>query len=174
MPECDIDAGLIKQAQEKVFRLTEQLKKHSLTLALAESCTAGLISALLACREGASAFLWGCYVCYTKEAKAAMLGLDKNELDAHGLVSRETACLMANGALQKSGADMAASVTGLAGPDGDGSDVPVGTVWIATALKSGGIEAREFYFKDASSRNEVRFLAAIAVLDALLKSLSGE
>lgn len=136
------------------------------TLALAESCTAGLVADLLARIPGASQTLWGSFVCYTAEAKIAMLGLDPLLLERHGLVSGETARGMALGALEKSGADAAASVTGLAGPDGDGSAVPVGTVWTAAALRGGPVIARKFHFQ--GSRGEVRLLAAAAVLEELL------
>jgi PncC family amidohydrolase len=157
MEDCDSTAQ--KKAEDLLFKL----RTLSITLALAESCTAGLISALLARVSGASAVLWGSFVCYTPEAKISMLGLDEKELLLHGLVSRETACKMAAMALEKSGADLAAAVTGLAGPDGDGSNVPVGTVWIAAARRNGDITAREYHFTD--SRNAVRIRAAIAVFD---------
>ena len=168
MEECNIQ--LISLAGKTAEALIQKLKSLSLTLALSESCTAGLVSALLAGIPGASAVLWGSFVCYTKEAKVSMLGLDCDRLTANGLVSEETARAMAVGALRKSGASMAASVTGLAGPDGDGSDVPVGTVWIATAAQDGQAGAKEFHF--TGSRDEIRIRAAAAVLETLLNSLT--
>jgi len=172
MLEFNIDAKtpipeILIRAEETAKLVIEKLKARSHTLALAESCTAGLISSLLAEISGASDALWGSFVCYTKDAKISMLGLNKNELDACGLVSKETACSMAKGALQKSGASMAASVTGLAGPLGDGSGVPVGTVWIGFAA-SASVEAREFHF--TGSRNAVRICAAIAALEIILRT----
>jgi len=168
MLECEIDKELLKQARKAAACLLEHLKARSLKLALSESCTAGFISSLLAEIPGASCVLWGSFVCYTKEAKIALFGFEESELDKYGLVSRETACKMAFSAIQKSGADIAASVTGIAGPHGDGSNVPVGTVWIAIALKNGDIKAQEFYFK--GSRNEVRIQAVIAVLKSIQSS----
>jgi PncC family amidohydrolase len=167
MSECSVDDQLIKQAEENAACLIEKLKTVSKRLALAESCTGGLISSLLAQTPGASGVLWGSFVCYTIEAKASMLGLDKSELSANGLVSEKTARSMAAGALQKSGADIAAAVTGLAGPDGDGSNTPVGTVWIAAALRDGEINSKEFHF--AGSRNEVRIQAVCAALEEIKK-----
>jgi len=172
MEECDLAIKAEKAANELVCIL----KAKSLTLALAESCTCGLISALLAGTPGASAVLWGSFVCYTKEAKISMLGLDADALDAHGLVSEETAGEMASGALEKSGAGFAASVTGLAGPDGDGSSVPVGTVWTAVSVRNVGTFAKGFHFE--GSRNSIRLNAAIAVLQTVqdvlnLKNKSG-
>ncbi|MCL2759870.1 MAG: nicotinamide-nucleotide amidohydrolase family protein [Treponema sp.] len=169
MLECNIDEELINRAEKTAKAVIEKLKSLSLKLVLAESCTAGLISSMLADIPGASGILWGSFACYTKDAKISMLGLEKNALDSCDLVSSETACLMAAGALLKSGADIAVSVTGLAGPDGDGSGVPVGTVWVAAALRSGGIDVREFHFSGA--RNENRIKAAIAVLDIIMEKI---
>ena len=167
MQECD---GLLIQAQEAAQAVIHKLSAKSYSLALAESCTAGLVSSLLAEISGASKTLWGSFVCYTKEAKVSLLGLDSAALEKYGLVSEETARAMAGGVLQKSGADLAASVTGLAGPEGDGSSVPVGTVWVAAAMRSSEPEAREFHF--TGSRNEVRLRAAIAVLECIQDALT--
>ena len=146
-------------------KLIEKLKSFSLTLALAESCTGGMISGLLTGVPGASRVLWGSFVCYTQEAKVKMLGLDHDELSANGLVSEKTARAMALGALQKSGADIAAAVTGIAGPDGDGSGIPTGTVWAAVIYK-GKPTVKEFHF--TGGRNEVRRQAVDAILNLVL------
>jgi PncC family amidohydrolase len=138
-------------------------------LVLAESCTGGLAADLIARIPGASRVLWGSFVVYTPAAKAGMLGLDPGLLAKYGSVSRETACALAVGALEKSGACLSAAVTGLAGPAGDGSAVPVGTVWIATAIRGGEAAAAVFHFP--GSRNEVRISAAAAALEEVLKRL---
>jgi PncC family amidohydrolase len=102
-----------------------------------------------------------------------MLGLDRDRLERYGLVSRETVCDMANGTLENSGAYIAAAVTGLAGPDGDGSAVPVGTIWAAAALREKGIASvREYHF--TGTRNEIRLLAAEAVLEIVCEALDIE
>jgi len=174
----DRNKELLAKAEKTAEALIYKLKERSLTLALAESCTAGLVSALLAGVPGASEVLWGSFVTYTKEAKVSMLGIDEKIPETFGLVSKETACAMAEGALQKSGALIAASVTGLAGPKGDGSNVKVGTVWTAAAMRTtavlrtdvsqkGEVTAEEHHFTGA--RNEVRINAAIAVLEMLGK-----
>jgi len=167
MSELNINEKLINRAGKKAACLIKKIKAASKKLALAESCTCGLISSLLAETPGASSVLWGSFVCYTKEAKAAMLGLKKNALSADGLVSEKTARSMVEGVFKKSGANIAAAVTGLAGPDGDGSDTPVGTVWVAAALRDGEIKTKEFHFK--GTRNEVRLRAACAVLEEIEK-----
>ncbi|GHV67658.1 competence damage-inducible protein A [Spirochaetia bacterium] len=150
-------------------KLIERLSALSWTVAMAESCTAGLAADLLAQISGASRVLWGSFVCYTPAAKTAMLGLEGSLIARYGAVSRETACAMAEGALKKSGADAALAVTGLAGPLGDGSAVPVGTVWIAAALRNRPVEAVSFHYE--GSRNEIRAAAAVDALGELLKRL---
>ncbi|MDR3336765.1 MAG: CinA family protein [Treponema sp.] len=147
-------------------------KERGLLIVLAESCTAGLVSSLLAEVPGASAALWGSLVTYTPEAKSLLLGIDAGLLEKYGVVSRETALAMARGALEKSGAHVALSVTGLAGPDGDGSALPVGTVWIGTASRGGRAAGREYRF--TGDRNRIREDAAreaLRVLHSVLNRL---
>ena len=97
-------------------------------------------------------------------------------IEKHGAVSRPIALAMAEGALEKSGACWAFSVTGLAGPDGDGSQAPVGTVWIGIARRDGegrlGSEAKRFFFP--GPRNELRRAAAAAALQELLERVLTE
>jgi PncC family amidohydrolase len=148
--------------------IINKLKAAGLKLVTAESCTAGLVAASLANVPGASAALWGGYVTYTLEAKEAMLGIERALLDKFGAVSREPAGAMAQAALEKSSADIAVSVTGLAGPDGDGSSNPVGTVWIGVCRR-GGVDARatEYHFGATASRAEIRSAARSAALEAV-------
>ncbi|MDR1930768.1 MAG: CinA family protein [Treponema sp.] len=156
-------------------RLVQFLTGRSLFLAAAESCTAGLVADLLGEVPGASACFWGSFVCYTPQAKIAMLGVDKKTLLEYGLVSGETARAMVLGALEKSGAHAALSVTGLAGPGGAedaGHHVPVGTIWIGTALRGREARAAEFHFN--GPRNKVRLNAAREALNQISKHLSEE
>jgi PncC family amidohydrolase len=145
----------------------ESLDRRSRTVAAAESCTAGLVADLFARIPGASRVFWGSLVTYTVDAKLKILGLDRRELERSGPVSRETACAMALGVLEKSGADYAVAVTGLAGPGGDGTAAPVGTVWIALADRDRVPQACMFNFK--GSRNEIREKAALEALKILAK-----
>ena len=142
-------------AENVVRLLTAQGKK----LALAESCTGGRIASLMTDVPGASEVFTHGYVTYANEAKCDMLGVSEEVLDTYGAVSEQVALAMAEGALKKSGADMAVSVTGIAGPSGGSEEKPVGTVWIglATAEKSFAVrknhpEGRES-FKQATSRD---------------------
>jgi PncC family amidohydrolase len=136
-----------------------------LKIVTAESCTAGMVADLLASAAGASRVFWGGFVCYTPEAKVRMLGIEEALLARYGLVSRETSRAMALCALKQSGADLAVSVTGLAGPGGDGSGVPVGTVWIGAAYRNGACGARVYHYR--GSRQEVRYAAAQEALEIL-------
>jgi len=161
-----------ERAEELARRLVARLIERRLTLALAESCTAGLVADLLARVSGASAALWGSFVCYSPEAKQRMLGIERDFLERHGLVSAETAREMALRARELSGASIAAAVTGVAGPGGlpgphgDGSGVPVGTVWVAVAQQE---NCREQGLRFEGTRAEIRIQAAAAVLEELLE-----
>jgi PncC family amidohydrolase len=151
------------ETADEVVRL---LREHALTLAVAESCTAGLVADSIACIPGASDVFWGSFVTYRTEAKAAMLGIDRALLERYGAVSAETARAMAAASLEKSGVDLSASVTGLAGPDGDDRGTPVGTVWVAAAVreKSGRPRVRVRCFQYQGGRASVREAAALDVL----------
>jgi PncC family amidohydrolase len=148
MPTIEHDAEmLIKLLTEKRLRL-----------AVAESCTGGLIGSLLSGVPGASEVFWGAFITYTLDAKQTMLGIDSALLERYGAVSMECASAMAASARERADADLVLSVTGLAGPDGDGSLNPVGTVWIGAACRGSPPEARLHHF--TGSRNEVRAKAA--------------
>jgi PncC family amidohydrolase len=156
-------------AEAAARALVRGLEASSKMIVLAESCTGGLAAELIARIPGASRVLWGSFVSYTPEAKVRMLGLSRGILEKYGAVSRETACAMAEGALEKSGVFLALALTGLAGPGGDGSAVPVGTVWIAAAVRGEPVEAAAFYFE--GGRNQVRTSAAAAAFAEALKRL---
>jgi PncC family amidohydrolase len=142
----------------------------SLRVALAESCTGGLVAAGIASVPGASGVLWGSFVTYTAAAKAKMLGIEPGFIERHGAVSGETARAMALGAREKSGAEYGLSVTGLAGPGGDDSGLPVGTVWIGLALPDGRTLSRRFQY--SGGRNEIRGAAASDALTFLFEAVS--
>ena len=166
------DADTAFSLGERVIRLAAE---RGALIALAESCTGGLAADLLASVPGASRVFWGSFICYTLHAKAQMLGIDPLDLDRWGAVSRETAEAMARGALERSGSDIAVSVTGLAGPEGDGSPTPLGTVWIGAARR--GRQAAAWLNQYQGDRNEIRRKAAagcMAVLSRELEAFSNE
>lgn len=116
-------------------RFLEACGRRGILAATAESCTGGLIIALLTDIPGSSSMVDRGFVTYSNEAKVEMLGVARATLDAHGAVSRETALEMAAGALAHSCAGIALSVTGIAGPDGGSEDKPVGLVWFGVAVE---------------------------------------
>jgi PncC family amidohydrolase len=156
--EGPLAEALIRLAAEKGLRI-----------AAAESCTAGLVANSLARVSGASRVLWGSFVTYSVEAKIRMLHIDRELIALHGAVSRETALAMAEGALAESGADLAVSVTGLAGPLGDGTETPVGTVWMGLARRGAPPLAELFHY--GLPRNELREAAALDALRLLLRAV---
>ena len=140
------------------------LVERGLTLALAESCTAGLIAARLSEVPGSSRFLERGWVAYSNRSKTEELGVDPALIEAHGAVSEEVARAMAAGARRASGADIGAAVTGIAGPDGGTPDKPVGLVWLAVSGATGEIVLRAQF---PGERWRVREQALKALLDLL-------
>ena len=135
---------------------------------MAESCTGGLLGGRLTAVPGSSSQFLGGVVAYADQAKQRLLGVPADLLAAHGAVSEPVAREMALGATRALGADVAVSVTGIAGPDGGTADKPVGTVWLGFAWP-GGSEAvlRKF----VGTRDEVRGRAAQQALFELWKRL---
>ncbi len=139
-------------------------------LALAESCTGGLISHLLTSSPGASDFLIGSAVVYANSAKTRMLGVSEDTLRGHGAVSAEVAAEMAQGARRLCEVDVGLSVTGIAGPSGGTSAKPVGLVYWAVATPN-GTHVRERVFR--GDRNEIQIHAAHSALDLLRRVALG-
>lgn len=139
-----------------------------LMLATAESCTAGLVSGALTDVPGSSAAFVGGAIVYSDEMKTTLLGVDPTLLDTFGAVSDAVARAMAAGARDVSGADLAVSVTGIAGPDGGSPDKPVGTVWFGIAGQ-GGVRAEMRRF--TGDRHAIRERAVMTALDLLRRAL---
>lgn len=138
------------------------------TLAVAESCTGGLIASRLTDIPGSSAYFWGGVVSYSNEAKERLLGVSSETLQKHGAVSSECALEMAAGICRLSGADYGIAVTGIAGPDGGSDDKPVGTVHVAWATPDRIFEKKYFLPID---RKEFKIKVASIALDTLRKEL---
>ena len=115
------------------------LRTRGWTLAIAESCTGGLVGTLLTKEPGASDYLLLDAVTYSNSAKQAVLGIDEDVLRGHGAVSAEVASRMAEGARRVSGADVALAITGIAGPTGGSEAKPVGLVYLAVSTKEGTV-----------------------------------
>ena len=125
--------------------LNQTLREHKLVLTTAESCTGGLIASGITSEAGSSEVFEAGYVTYSNKIKEQTLGVHRQTLIDHGAVSEAVVQEMAEGALQKSGADIALAISGIAGPGGGTPEKPVGTAWMAWG-KSGAIRARKFFF----------------------------
>jgi nicotinamide-nucleotide amidase len=150
--------------------LFERLKEDKLTLVTAESCTGGLIAAAITALPGSSQVLERGYVTYSNAAKETDLGVSPAILREKGAVSADTARAMAQGALARSRADLAVSVTGIAGPSGGSDEKPVGLVYFAAARREGRILQREMRFGDLG-RGEIRRRSVLNAMTLLTKLL---
>jgi nicotinamide-nucleotide amidase len=146
------------------------MEGRAMTLATAESCTGGLIAAALTAIPGSSAVVTRGYVTYSNEAKQEMLGVPAEALARVGAVSEEVARAMAEGALRASGADLALSCTGIAGPGGATPGKPVGLVFIGGGRRGGGTQVLRRVFP--GDRGAVR-AATVAEALALARDLIG-
>jgi len=142
--------------------LTEALLERNARVAVAESCTGGLIGKYLTDLPGSSRVFWGGFLSYSNEAKAKLLGVGEALLASEGAVSEAVVRAMAEGAVAASGAEAGIAVSGIAGPEGGSADKPVGTVWMAVAVKGAGCDARLFSF--TGSRDMIRRRSAVAAM----------
>jgi nicotinamide-nucleotide amidase len=147
------------------------LRDKGKTLAVAESCTGGQVGEMLTRVPGASDYLLLDAVVYANSAKEAVLGVTPEVLRAHGAVSSETAAAMAEGALRVVGADIAVSITGVAGPGGGTEDKPVGTVWFGLARK--GQPTVTKHRKLPWGRDRVQTLSAYVALELVRRAALG-
>ena len=157
---------------ESIGALSEALVGELLaagkTVSIAESCTGGWIAKSLTDNSGSS----GCFgyglVSYSNGAKESLLGVNPATLEEHGAVSEAAVREMANGALNLSGADIAAAVSGVAGPDGGSEDKPVGTVWFASASRNKDtpdIDAEKRFLK--GDRDQIRAQTVVFALQGI-------
>jgi len=154
--------------------LGQLLRTRGLKLATAESCTGGLIADRITDVPGSSDYFLGGFTAYAYEAKVATLGVSWDTLHKFGAVSREVVLEMARGARKALGADIAISVSGIAGPGGGLPDKPVGTTWIGLVTPEGE-SAQVFYWKgDRRENKELSAQAAMNMAIGHLKSNTGE
>lgn len=152
-------------------RVGELLRRRGWTLALAESCTGGLVGHRVTNIPGSSDYFLGGVVAYANEAKERLLHVRHETLDRYGAVSRETALEMAKGARQAFGADVGVGITGIAGPGGGLPGKPVGLTWIAVSTRQMEVaESRTF----SGERLAVKQQASVAALALLARVLEGE
>jgi nicotinamide-nucleotide amidase len=141
-------------------------------LGLAESCSGGLLAGRITRIPGASRYLAGSVVAYSNEAKVELLGVDPGLIEAHGAVSPEVAEAMALGALDRFQADVAVSITGIAGPDGGTKEKPVGYVCFNARLRDGTVLARDPVIP--GGREDIRERSALVGMHLLRMLLRGE
>jgi len=140
------------------------LRERGLTIAVAESCTGGLLTSRLTDVPGSSAYVERGFMCYSNRSKVELLGVDESVLAEHGAVSEAVAQAMAAGARMRAGTNVGIGITGIAGPDGGTPDKPVGTVAIALDV-DGVTRVRTFQF--IGGREQVKFQATQAALNML-------
>jgi nicotinamide-nucleotide amidase len=157
-------------AAELAKALGTALKAHGLMLALAESCTGGMVAQAVTSVAGSSAWFERGFVTYSNAAKIEMLGISLQTLEKQGAVSEQTAIEMALGALKHSHAQIAGSITGIAGPDGGTVEKPVGTVCFAWAGLNMPTSAITRHFE--GNREEIRQQATITIMTVLIERLN--
>ena len=136
--------------EEAARQVLDRAMARKLTLATAESCTAGALAQLLANAPGAGENFHGGFVVYTKENKSAALGVPPDLIARHSAVSAEVAAAMARGALERCPADLTVAITGVAGPEPDEDGNPVGLVHVAVAGRNDFLLQREHRFGETS------------------------
>lgn len=162
---------IIADRDETLMAVTARmLKERGLMLATAESCTGGMIGELITEIPGSSAYYLGGTVSYANSVKTELLGVPANLIEQHGAVSREVAEAMAAGVRERLGADIAVSVTGIAGPDGGTPEKPVGTVWIGISSERG---TRAEQFTLGKERAYIRQRASQQAIDIVRREISG-
>lgn len=153
------------------FRIGEAFRKQHLTLTTAESCTGGLISHRITNTPGSSAYFLGSIVAYSYEAKTSLLNVSWDTLNTRGAVSKETVLEMARGARTALQADIAVSVSGIAGPDGGTAEKPVGFTWIGLVTPNG---EWAYQFTWDGNREQNKQYSCEAALQLVLDYLEGK
>lgn len=152
--------------EQRAAALLDRCRSRSFKISTAESCTGGMVAALLTSIAGSSDVFDCGFVTYSNEAKIGMLGVSPGVIAEFGAVSRECALAMAHGAILKSAATLAVSITGIAGPGGGSAAKPVGLVHFACAQRNGATLHREKRFGDIG-RDGVRRASVEVALELL-------
>lgn len=156
-------------------KLVSLLRENKMRITTVESCTGGLLAAGIVNVSGASEIFYEGFITYANSAKETYAGVKKESLDKYGAVSSQVAMEMAQGAAQKTGADVAVSVTGIAGPDGGTQEKPVGLVYIGCHVK-GKTEYKECHFNGDRLKNREDSVKAalLFTIDSVMNYLSEE
>lgn len=171
-----VEGEVLERIGDYVFSTKEEdleqvvgasLKQNSLTLAVAESCTGGLLANRITNVPGSSEYFERGVVCYSNESKIELLGVDRELVESMGAVSAEVAKSMAERVRKLSDTDLGIGISGIAGPSGGSPEKPVGTVFIAISSESKGTLCRRYQF--LGSREEIKLISSEAALDLIRK-----
>lgn len=157
-----------------IGRVSEKLMARNMFMGTAESCTGGLVATLCTNVQGSSRWFAGGVVAYANEVKSRLLGVEAQTIAGYGAVSGRVVEAMASGGLRALGADVCVAVSGIAGPDGGTAEKPVGTVWLAAAIRTPNgddVAAASFCRHFPGDRGEVRMAAALAAIGAVETAL---
>lgn len=157
---------------DSVEKLSILLEERGWKLAVAESCTGGLLAAAITHRPGSSSIFERGYITYSNVSKIECLSVNPATLEKHGAVSAQIAEEMALGVIAHSLADISISITGIAGPDGGSNKKPVGLVYLGYALRKGSSGAVEYIF--TGNREQIRTKAAMTALKLLISIMEKE
>jgi len=152
-----------------VSALKNLLTEKALTLAVAESCTGGLLSHILTSVSGSSQYFLGGIIAYSNEIKIEILGVQEQTILLHGAVSQQTAQEMAENIRKKFKADIGLSTTGIAGPTGGTPTKPVGLVWLGISTE---VESETFKCHFIGGRDQVKMIAVQEILHLLMERLN--
>lgn len=157
-------------AEDRATKVLDACRSRGLKIATVESCTGGLIIASLTDIAGSSDVVECGFITYSNEAKNSLVGVEETTITKHGAVSKPVAIAMAEGGLKHSRADVAVSVTGVAGPGGGTTEKPVGLVHMAVAVKNRGTYHFEALFGDLG-RDSIRLSTVERALDLVLEAI---
>ena len=170
---CCTEETLMIPSEQELRDLAEQLgdcfKARGVKLASAESCTGGWLAKIITDIPGSSEWFTGSVVCYSNESKQSLLGVSEHALREFGAVSGETVLELADGLFARTDADVAVTVSGIAGPDGGSDEKPVGLVWLSWGKRGKSVFARPFNFD--GDREAVRKQSIEQALNCLLDLL---
>lgn len=171
----EIIYNMVTTLDKTAENIVQLLVEKKLTVSTAESCTGGMISCAITSVPGSSEVFGFGFVTYANEAKMKLLGVSGETLGSVGAVSEQTAAEMASGARKASGADLAVSVTGIAGPGGGTEEKPVGTVWIGISSEKRTFAQRYLFDGNvpeiSDKRQAIRTQTACAALELLIKEI---
>ena len=175
----DLEKRIVERLDKYIFGYDDdeladvvgrKLLDRKMTMAVAESCTGGLLGKIITDISGSSAYFVGGVIAYSNELKMKLLGVRRETIEKHGAVSEQAACAMAEGARKKTRASIGVSITGIAGPTGGTDEKPVGLTFIGLATPE-GTNAKRFQY--GADREHNRLRASISALDTVRRYLDG-